>query len=512
MERDRAVGGDARDARGRDDARGARRVPAPHQLAGGAVEAERLERGADDDAIAAEEGRAQIDAGHERAPALRVTEPRGVAERPGSCFGRAWCANARYDSGARLMRESWRRTSRSESPTARTSRRKAARRRLPPCGGRDGRARGRARDRRRAQTRRRRRARARGTSRPCGRAELAVGDSEPGLIVSAAGGTSAAAVRRPTIAPPASTRAKNGWPRSHASRARRARSSMRSAKRNGYISPRSTVRPRISARMRPRTSSAWRSARSTLGSSVAAVAGPGASRTPRRRRSARRDRCRRRPPTTRAPGAEVRRLRASSARTRRTSASSSARGEPDAWRATRRVERIDDARAHLLEHDRTVVDEHGRLGAAAVDAERRGVREALDAELPRVLVEAHDALAAGDPDEVGERPREIAQHARRVTLRDARGDVRAVNEEVEDLVRAHAGSPEAGPRRRGCVGLSAEQTRGRIPALSPRHRAVGRARVRRRFRSFAFVSATDPEASLVPVRFAPAGGRWRNES
>ena len=61
----------------------------------GAVEAERLERGADDDAIAAEEGRAQVDAGHERAPALRVTKPRGVAERTGSCFGRAWCANAR---------------------------------------------------------------------------------------------------------------------------------------------------------------------------------------------------------------------------------------------------------------------------------------------------------------------------------------------------------------------------------------------------------------------------------
>ena len=108
-----------------------------------------------------------------------------------------------------------------------------------------------------------------------------------------------------------------------------------------------------------------------------------------------------------------------------------------------RVEGVDDARAHLLEDDRAVVDEHGGLVAAAVDAQRRGVAEALDAELPRVLVEAHDALAAGDADEVGERAREIAQDARRVRLRDARSDVRTMNEQVEDLVRPHA-SPAGG--------------------------------------------------------------------
>ena len=37
----------------------------------------------------------------------------------------------------------------------------------------------------------------------------------------------------PSITPPDSMRVKNGWPRSHASSARRARSSRRSAKRKG---------------------------------------------------------------------------------------------------------------------------------------------------------------------------------------------------------------------------------------------------------------------------------------
>ena len=144
-------------------------------------------------------------------------------------------------------------------------------------------------------------------------------------------------------------------------------------------------------------------------------------------------------------GAEVGLLLASARRGRGGPRRARARGESrTAWRATRGVESIDDARAHLLEDDRAIVDEDGRLVAAAVDAERRGVREALDAELPRVLVEAHDALAASDADEVGERPREIAQHARRVTLRDARSDVRTMDEEVEDLVRPHAGSAGGG--------------------------------------------------------------------
>ena len=108
-----------------------------------------------------------------------------------------------------------------------------------------------------------------------------------------------------------------------------------------------------------------------------------------------------------------------------------------------RVESVDDARAHLLEDDRAIVDEDRGLVATAVDAERRRIREALDTELPGVLVEAHDALAAGDADEVSEGPREIAKDARRVPLRDARGDVRSVDEEVEDLVWPHA-SPAGG--------------------------------------------------------------------
>jgi len=101
----------------------------------------------------------------------------------------------------------------------------------------------------------------------------------------------------------------------------------------------------------------------------------------------------------------------------------------------REVDRIDDARAHLFEDDRAVVDEDLGLGAAAIDAERRTQASALDAELPGVIVEANDALAAHGPGELAQGACEIPEHARGVTLRDARGDVRSLDEEVEDLVR-----------------------------------------------------------------------------
>src|SRR4051794_40241918 len=77
VEGDRAVGSDARDAGWGDDARRSGGALAPEELARRTVEAEGLRRCADDDPIAAEERRAEIDAGHERLPALRVAKARG---------------------------------------------------------------------------------------------------------------------------------------------------------------------------------------------------------------------------------------------------------------------------------------------------------------------------------------------------------------------------------------------------------------------------------------------------
>ena len=70
-------------------------------------------------------------------------------------------------------------------------------------------------------------------------------------------------------------------------------------------------------------------------------------------------------------------------------------------------DRFEDAHAHLVEVNRAIVDEHGRLGAAAVDTERRDGAEAFDAKLPRVLVEAHDLFAPRRAHEICERPREV---------------------------------------------------------------------------------------------------------
>ena len=127
-----------------------------------------------------------------------------------------------------------------------------------------------------------------------------------------------------------------------------------------------------------------------------------------------------------------------------------------------RVDRVDDARAHLREDDRAIVDEHRGLAAAAVDAQGRARAHALDAELPGVVVEAHDPLATGRRDELGEREREVAEDARGMALGDPRGDVRALDEEVEHLARSRAHAGARGRRR----------FTNRLHLIGPRHGAV----------------------------------------
>ena len=66
---------------------------------------------------------------------------------------------------------------------------------------------------------------------------------------------------------------------------------------------------------------------------------------------------------------------------------------------------------HVGERDHPVVDDRDRVGAAAIDAERRQAVEALDAQLPRFVIEPHDGLAARTLGESGHGCPEVAQGA-----------------------------------------------------------------------------------------------------
>ncbi len=82
-----------------------------------------------------------------------------------------------------------------------------------------------------------------------------------------------------------------------------------------------------------------------------------------------------------------------------------------------------------------------RLRAGAVHAQASGRPEALDAELPGLVVEAHRRLAARASRQLDEGERQVAQDERAVRLVDARrgGDVAAIDEDVEQLARASRG-------------------------------------------------------------------------
>ena len=125
-------------------------------------------------------------------------------------------------------------------------------------------------------------------------------------------------------------------------------------------------------------------------------------------------------------------------------------GQPGAARE-RRADRFARAVHDLREHHRAIVDRDARVLAAVVDAEHRTRADALDGELPCVVVEAHERLAARGARQLGEREPEVAQDARGVALRDARGHVGPFDEDVEDLADAaragaamHAGRGQLG--------------------------------------------------------------------
>ena len=84
----------------------------------------------------------------------------------------------------------------------------------------------------------------------------------------------------------------------------------------------------------------------------------------------------------------------------------------------------------------------------AVDAQRGEGAEALDAQLPGIIVEADDRLPPRPRRQIGERRCEIAEDARRVTIGNSRGDVGAVEEDVEHLARGEAPSRGAHRLRR----------------------------------------------------------------
>ena len=103
--------------------------------------------------------------------------------------------------------------------------------------------------------------------------------------------------------------------------------------------------------------------------------------------------------------------------------------------------------------------------AGAVHAETRRAPEALDTKLPWLVVEADGRLSAGTASEINDRDREVSQHEGTVRLADARGDVRPVDEYVEDLAGVTALAARGGltlrtDRRRRRRTLGARGVRG----------------------------------------------------
>ena len=87
----------------------------------------------------------------------------------------------------------------------------------------------------------------------------------------------------------------------------------------------------------------------------------------------------------------------------------------------------------LVEGHDAIMDGDERIGAGAVDAQAGARAEALDADLPGLVIEAHGGLAARAARQVDDGERQVAQDEGAVRLADARGDVRAVDEDVEQL-------------------------------------------------------------------------------
>ncbi len=134
---------------------------------------------------------------------------------------------------------------------------------------------------------------------------------------------------------------------------------------------------------------------------------------------------------------------------------------------------LERAGSDLGERHDAVVDGDDRVGAAAVDAHGGRAPPPLDAELPGVVVEADDALAAGARGQLVQRSAKVAQDAadarrgrRGLSLAgamgggDERGDVGTADEDVEHLARSLPRDARL-RRPRGSVVLAPVDPRGR---------------------------------------------------
>jgi hypothetical protein len=140
------------------------------------------------------------------------------------------------------------------------------------------------------------------------------------------------------------------------------------------------------------------------------------------------------------------------------------------------------AHANVVEAHAPVVDRDGGHAAAAKHAQPGVMPVALEHELPWVVVEPHRALAAALARELGDRVGEVAQHAAGLRVGHARGHVRAVEEDVEDVL--HDRRRRAEPVRVVRVDDRAEKGRGgrRHQDGETRHGATRNARCRLRMR------------------------------
>lgn len=116
------------------------------------------------------------------------------------------------------------------------------------------------------------------------------------------------------------------------------------------------------------------------------------------------------------------------------------------------LERFEDAVEELDEGDPLIVSDDLRLAACAIHAEGRDGAEALERELPRLVVKSHDRLIFKVFREIEQGPRDVAEHGEGLAFVHARRHVGAAKENVDDLFCASTG-PSCARARLGGDGV-----------------------------------------------------------
>jgi hypothetical protein len=104
---------------------------------------------------------------------------------------------------------------------------------------------------------------------------------------------------------------------------------------------------------------------------------------------------------------------------------------------------------HFVERNGAIVCGNLRFRTGPVNAHAGRYAEAFDAHFPRLVVKAHGALCVRSPRKLDERQRQVTKHERAVGLAGSCGDVRPIDENIEQFAGREAalsrGGVQAGP-------------------------------------------------------------------